>query len=107
MWDTSITIVFGVAQDGGDPAVEVSPRDIVYSMQADGASNGTGPCQVAQTDLRSAYWSTWKQLAILYNLTNICSASSAEQHQLLFISSRLTDLFSFAVEEHVQKLKLR
>lgn len=41
-------------QDGGDPAVEVSPRDIVYTMPADQASNGAGPQKLAQTDLRYA-----------------------------------------------------
>ena len=55
-------------QDGGDPAVEVSPRDIVYSMPADGASNGTGPRQVAQTDLRSVVVLTLKHLRTFTNL---------------------------------------
>ena len=43
-----------VVQDGGDPAVEASPRDIVYSMAAGQAANGTGPQQLAQTNLRCA-----------------------------------------------------
>lgn len=41
-----------VVQDGGDPAVEASPRDIVYTMPADVAGDGTGPQKLAQTDLR-------------------------------------------------------
>ena len=41
-------------QDGGDPAVDVSPRDIVYTLPADQASSGRGPQQLAQTDLRYA-----------------------------------------------------
>ena len=44
--------VMGVMQDGGDPAVEACPRDIVYSMAADQAANGAGPQQLAQTNLR-------------------------------------------------------
>lgn len=39
-------------QDGGDPAVEASPRDIVYTMPASVAGDGTGPQKLAQTDLR-------------------------------------------------------
>jgi hypothetical protein len=40
-------------QDDGDPAKEVSPRDIVYSLEADAAaSNGSVPRQIAATDLR-------------------------------------------------------
>lgn len=41
-----------MVQDGGDPAVEASPRDIVYTMPASAAGNGTGPQTLAQTDLR-------------------------------------------------------
>lgn len=43
------------AQDGGDPAVEVSPRDIVYALQADQAGppgSGAAPREIARTDLR-------------------------------------------------------
>lgn len=41
------------AQDGGDPAVAASPRDIVYTMAADEAADpGTHPRQIAATDLR-------------------------------------------------------
>lgn len=48
-------------QDGGDPAVEVSPRDIVYTLDADvaatAAAGGDGeaaaaPQELARTDLR-------------------------------------------------------
>lgn len=39
-------------QDGGDAAVEVSPRDIVYLLPADAAHNGTTPTVLATTDLR-------------------------------------------------------
>jgi hypothetical protein len=37
-------------QDGGDPAVEASPRDIMYTLDA--ANAGTGPRKLAETDLR-------------------------------------------------------
>ena len=42
-------------QDGGDPSVQVSPRDIVYTLSMhDTGSNGTTQPQVmATTDLRS------------------------------------------------------
>lgn len=36
-------------QDGGDPAVDVSPRDIIYTMPAAGDAS---PSQFATTDLR-------------------------------------------------------
>lgn len=41
-------------QDGGDPAVEASPRDIVFTLPADeaAASPSAGPQVLAQTDLR-------------------------------------------------------
>jgi hypothetical protein len=40
-------------QDDGDPAKEVSPRDIVYCLEADAAAaNGCAPRQIASTDLR-------------------------------------------------------
>jgi hypothetical protein len=39
-------------QDGGDPGVEVSPRDVVFTLQAGAAHNGTPPAVLAQTDLR-------------------------------------------------------
>ena len=45
-----------VVQDGGDPAVDASPRDIVYTMPADQAANGAGARQLAQTNLRCAAW---------------------------------------------------
>ncbi|PNW80332.1 hypothetical protein CHLRE_07g313122v5 [Chlamydomonas reinhardtii] len=42
------------AQDGGDPAVEVSPRDVVFglSAQAAAADPAAAPRRIAQTDLR-------------------------------------------------------
>eukprot|EP00884_Botryococcus_braunii_P016558 jgi/Botrbrau1/3586/Bobra.0078s0038.1 len=40
------------AQDGGDAAVEVSPRDIVYTLSAAEAGGASPPRQLAQTDLR-------------------------------------------------------
>jgi hypothetical protein len=44
-------------QDDGDPAVEVSPRDIVYTLSADEvASNANAaPRVLAQTDYRSVH----------------------------------------------------
>ena len=48
-WD--VTLLWCL-QDGGDPAVDVSPRDIVYTLPADSASSSKGPQQLAQTDLR-------------------------------------------------------
>lgn len=42
-------------QDGGDGAVEVSPRDIVYTQPAEDAIAGKSPKQLATTDLR---WGT-------------------------------------------------
>ncbi|KAK9828809.1 hypothetical protein WJX72_002171 [[Myrmecia] bisecta] len=39
-------------QDGGDPAVEVSPRDIVYTLPAAEAAAGAPPRRFTQTDLR-------------------------------------------------------
>lgn len=41
-------------QDGGDPAVEVSPRDVVFglSAQAAAADPAAAPRRIAQTDLR-------------------------------------------------------
>lgn len=39
-------------QDGGDPKVDVSPRDIVYAEEA---GTGTEPQIIAKTDLRFGY----------------------------------------------------
>ena len=39
-------------QDGGDPAVQVSPRDIVYCLDADAAAAGAEPRAIAGTDFR-------------------------------------------------------
>ncbi len=54
------------AQDGGDPAVAASPRDIVYTLAADEAAAGAAPRQLAQTELRCARgrtcacWARWR-----------------------------------------------
>lgn len=63
-------------QDGGDPAVDVSPRDIVYTMPADQASNGAGPQKLAQTNLRYATpWSSVQSiLAVVLTLCNVLCA---------------------------------
>lgn len=42
------------AQDGGDPKVDVSPRDIVYTELAEPVANSE-PQIFAQTDLRYGY----------------------------------------------------
>lgn len=42
------------AQDGGDPKVEASPRDIVYTELAEIVAN-TEPQIIAQTDFRFGY----------------------------------------------------
>jgi dipeptidyl aminopeptidase/acylaminoacyl peptidase len=54
------------AQDGGDPAVAVSPRDIVYALDAS-ASSSVQPRQIAATDLRcnGVAWGSG-ELALLY-----------------------------------------
>lgn len=41
-------------QDGGDAKVEVSPRDIVYTLTAAAAASRGEPQVIATTDLRSA-----------------------------------------------------
>lgn len=55
-------------QDGGDPAVAASPRDIVYVLDADAASDpATAPRAIAGTDMRcrGVSWGT-AQFALLY-----------------------------------------
>ena len=46
--------MFVGTQDGGDPAVEASPRDIMYRLPAEEAEAGPSaqPHVLAQTDLR-------------------------------------------------------
>lgn len=39
-------------QDGGDPAVQVSPRDKLYTMDAEASTSGREATVVAETDLR-------------------------------------------------------
>ena len=41
-------------QDGGDPAVEASPRDIMYTLDA--ANAAAEPQKLAETDLRYMQW---------------------------------------------------
>ncbi|KAG2482623.1 hypothetical protein HYH03_018465 [Edaphochlamys debaryana] len=52
--DAPAEIYWMEAQDGGDPAVEVSPRDVVYALTAEAAaaSPDAAPRQIAATDLR-------------------------------------------------------
>ncbi|KIY94927.1 hypothetical protein MNEG_13035 [Monoraphidium neglectum] len=40
------------AQDGGDPDLEVSPRDIVFTLSAADAAAGGPPQELARTDMR-------------------------------------------------------
>ncbi|GAB4818840.1 hypothetical protein N2152v2_005886 [Parachlorella kessleri] len=66
--DKPAEMYWAECQDEGDPAKEVSPRDIVYTLEADAAaSNGTGPRQLATTDLRfgGISWCNG-ELALLY-----------------------------------------
>lgn len=39
-------------KDGGDPAVQVSPRDIVYSLDASAAATDSTPTRLAAIDMR-------------------------------------------------------
>ncbi|GIL61918.1 hypothetical protein Vafri_16294, partial [Volvox africanus] len=52
--DAPAEIYWIEAQDGGDPAVDVSPRDVVLALTADDAANkpDVQPRQLASTDLR-------------------------------------------------------
>jgi hypothetical protein len=51
--DKAAELTWMEAQDGGDPAVDVSPRDIVYTLAADEAgAGGPPPAELARTDLR-------------------------------------------------------
>jgi dipeptidyl aminopeptidase/acylaminoacyl peptidase len=54
-------------QDGGDPAVQVSPRDVVYCLDADAAAAGAEPRSIAGTDFRcrGVSWGTGS-FALLY-----------------------------------------
>ena len=63
--DEPSTIIWAEAQDGGDPSVNVSPRDIVFSLRIDGID--TEPEKIAQTDMRFV-GITWghDKLALLY-----------------------------------------
>ncbi|KAI8467198.1 MAG: alpha/beta-hydrolase [Monoraphidium minutum] len=50
--DADAELAWIEAQDGGDPDVEVSPRDIVYTLPAAGAAVGAAPAELARTDMR-------------------------------------------------------
>eukprot|EP00955_Chlamydomonas_euryale_P013599 146334-Chlamydomonas_euryale.AAC.6 len=56
-------------QDGGDPAVEASPRDVIYLLQADAvaADASAAPSVLAGTDLRcgGVAWGD-DELALVY-----------------------------------------
>lgn len=55
------------AQDGGDPNVAVSPRDVVYVLEADAAASGAEPRVIGGTDTRcrGVSWGNG-QFALLY-----------------------------------------
>lgn len=68
------------AQDGGDPKVDASPRDIVYTELAEPVANSE-PQIIAQTDLRYGYLllllttyisSSGIQLDCSYYKINVC-----------------------------------
>ncbi|BDA47831.1 probable glutamyl endopeptidase, chloroplastic [Coccomyxa sp. Obi] len=67
--DRDAEITWIEAQDGGDPSVEVSPRDIMYRLPVDEvlADAGAEPHHLAQTDLRCGgiAWGD-DSLALLY-----------------------------------------
>ncbi|GAX75673.1 hypothetical protein CEUSTIGMA_g3116.t1 [Chlamydomonas eustigma] len=62
LWDRSGSLVREIAAlplaedipiaDDGDPSVEVSPRDVVYTIAAKAAENDIQPSILAKTDLR-------------------------------------------------------
>lgn len=47
-----VSHTYTYTQDGGDPDVEVSPRDIVFTLTADAAAAGAPPLELARTDMR-------------------------------------------------------
>lgn len=55
------------AQDGGDPKVDASPRDIVYTELAEIVAN-TEPQIIAQTDLRYGYFLLLENFPPLFDL---------------------------------------
>ena len=67
--DKPAELVWTECQDGGDPAIEVSPRDIVYALSADDAAGEQDctPRQIAATDMRFSDI-TWGhgELALMY-----------------------------------------
>lgn len=50
--DSPAELAWIEAQDGGDPDVDVSPRDIIYTLDATEAEGGTAPRELARTDMR-------------------------------------------------------
>ncbi|CAG9466348.1 unnamed protein product [Pedinophyceae sp. YPF-701] len=50
--DKPATLYWAECQDGGDPAVEASPRDIVYTMTAEESAQGKEPTPLVTTDFR-------------------------------------------------------
>jgi hypothetical protein len=85
-WHTTCHMWGTLLQDGGDPAVEVSPRDIVYTLSADEAAaeasaaegngsshaGGVQPRVLATTDLRcgGVSWGN-DDMAILYEVSKV------------------------------------
>lgn len=65
--DKPAELVWVEAQDGGDPAVEASPRDVVYALGAAEAAGDAAPRKIAGTDMRYG-GITWGHgdLALLY-----------------------------------------
>ena len=42
-------------QDGGDPAVQVSPRDKLYTLDLEASTSGRDAEVIAETDLRCGH----------------------------------------------------
>lgn len=65
--DRPAELTWTEAQDGGNPRVAASPRDIVYTMSAEVAGNGAEPQPFAETDLRclGVAWGN-EELALVY-----------------------------------------
>ena len=64
------------SQDGGDPAVEVSPRDIMYRLPAEEAEACTSAEAhvLAQTDLR---WAALEQFECVCTVPVLASQGSS------------------------------
>jgi len=66
--DKPAEMVWVECQDGGDPSVEVSPRDVIYTLSADAAAQKcASPARIAATDMRYG-GITWgrRDFALLY-----------------------------------------